>query len=68
MGFGVFFVLPLSDVVSNRYPCSYVGLQNTEASLMEEQPEDDEHMTKPKTLMEVGCLPYSGRQILLLDI
>lgn len=32
---------------------------------MEQQPEEEEHMTKPKTLMEVGCFPFSGRQILL---
>ncbi|XP_033373564.1 pre-mRNA-splicing factor SLU7 isoform X3 [Parus major] len=28
-------------------------IANTEASLMEEQPEEEEHMTKPKTLMEI---------------
>ncbi|KAF2986031.1 hypothetical protein EK904_002189, partial [Melospiza melodia maxima] len=28
-------------------------IANTEASLMEEQPEEAEHMTKPKTLMEI---------------
>ncbi|NXM14023.1 SLU7 factor, partial [Ploceus nigricollis] len=28
-------------------------IANTEASLMEQQPEEEEHMTKPKTLMEI---------------
>lgn len=35
---------------------------------MEEQLEEEEHMTKPKTLMEVGCFPFSGRQKILLNI
>lgn len=35
---------------------------------MEEQLEEEEHMTKPKTLMEVGCFPFSGSQKILLNI
>lgn len=43
-------------------------IQNAEASLLEEQPREEEHMTKPKTLMEVGHLPFSERQMFFLSI
>lgn len=63
-----FFVLLLSNVLSNNIPLFLSVVQNTEASLMEEQPGEEEHVTKPKTLVEVGCFPFSGRQIFLLNI
>ena len=64
----VFFVLSLSDVLSNQVSFLLSVAQNTEASLLEDQPREEEHATKPKTLMEVGRFPFSGRQIFFLSI
>ncbi|XP_064255753.1 pre-mRNA-splicing factor SLU7-like [Passer domesticus] len=37
-------------------------IADTEASLMEEQPEEEEHMTKPKTLMEIHQEKEKGKK------